>query len=66
MKKKLFADVEVDEEERQKFFEERREFVRGDNPDQSPEDKAIRQGMFDKLAELAKVVEKVKKCRKRK
>jgi len=62
MKKKLFADVEVDEKERDKFFAERLDFLHNDNdPDQTPEDKAIRESIFDKLAELANVVEEVKK-----
>jgi hypothetical protein len=67
MRKKPFADVEVNEKEREKFFAERRDFIRNDNnPDQSPEEKADREHMFDKLAELANVVQDVKKKHRKK
>lgn len=66
MTKKVFADVKVNEKERQKFFEERRRSIFNPDPDQSPEEKADRETALDRLAELASVVQDVKKKHRKK
>jgi len=63
MKKKLFADVEVDEKEREKFFDKQVDLLSNDaDLTQDEDEAAVQEETFDKLAELARVVERVKKA----
>jgi hypothetical protein len=66
VKKKLFADVEVDEKERKKFFDERLKSIQRPSPDQSPEERAEQEQAISKLADLASVVQDVKKKHRKK
>jgi len=59
--KKLFKDVDPEEARRivQDYFI--KEFLPDDNPARGDDENAAREHMFNKLADLAKVVEDVKK-----
>ena len=59
--KKLFGDP--DPEEARKIVKDYffREFLPDDNPARDDDENAAREAMFNKLADLAKVVEDVKK-----
>jgi hypothetical protein len=60
-----FAEPEINEAERQKFFEERRRAIFNPDPDATPEEKADRETALDRLAELASVVQDLKRRKKR-
>jgi len=59
--KKLFKDI--DPEEARKIVQEYffNKFLPDDNPARADDENAAREAMFDKLADLARVVEEVKK-----
>ena len=59
--RKLFKDIDPAEARRvvQDYFT--KEFLPDDNPARGEDEEAAREHMFDKLADLAKVVEEVKK-----
>ena len=62
MRKRRFPDVEVDEKEKQKFIRDQIDLLSDDTNLTRDEDEiAVQEETFDKLAELARVVERVRK-----
>ena len=63
MRKRRFPDVEVNEKEKEKFFDDQIDLLSNDDNITRDEDEiAVQEETFDKLAELARVVERVKKA----
>jgi len=60
-----FAEPEINEAERQEFFEERRRAIFDPDPDATPEEKADREAALDRLAELASVIQDLTRGKKK-
>jgi hypothetical protein len=62
MRKRRFPEVEVDEKEKQKFIRDQIDLLSDDtNLTRDKDEIAVQEETFEKLAELARVVERVRK-----